>query len=74
MQDLGPTFIKAGHMMSVRPDVLPQATLDELSKLQDGIVPFDTAVAVQQIEEELDGSLGQFFTSISEEPVAAASI
>lgn len=61
-------------MMSVRPDVLPQATLDELTKLQDSVVPFDTTVAVQQIEKELGGPLGQFFTSISEEPVAAASL
>ncbi|KAL9189150.1 hypothetical protein ACHAXT_011640 [Thalassiosira profunda] len=74
LQDLGPTFIKAGQMMSVRPDVLPQATLDELTKLQDGVEAFDTAVAVRQIESELGGPLGQFFTSISEEPVAAASL
>lgn len=74
LQDLGPTFIKAGQMMSVRPDVLPQATLEELEKLQDSVVPFDTAVAVAQIEAELGGPLGQFFTSISEEPVAAASL
>lgn len=74
LQDLGPTFIKAGQMMSVRPDVLPQATLDELVKLQDSVVPFDTKVAVAQIEAELGGPLGQFFTSISEEPVAAASL
>ncbi|KAL7520031.1 hypothetical protein ACHAWX_004782 [Stephanocyclus meneghinianus] len=74
LQDLGPTFIKAGQMMSVRPDVLPQATLDELTKLQDSVVPFDTEIAVRQIEKELGGPLGQFFTSISEEPVAAASL
>ncbi len=74
LQDLGPTFIKAGQMMSVRPDVLPQATLYELTKLQDAVIPFDTQIAVQQIEDELGGPLGQFFTSISEEPVAAASL
>ena len=74
LQDLGATFIKAGQMMSVRPDVLPQPTLDELEKLQDSVVPFDTKVAVEQIERELGGPLGQFFTSISEEPVAAASL
>jgi len=74
LQDLGPTFIKAGQMMSVRPDVLPQSTLDELTKLQDSVVPFDTKTAVEVIERELGGPLGQFFTSISEEPVAAASL
>lgn len=74
LQDLGPTFIKAGQMMSVRPDVLPQSTLDELQKLQDSVQPFETKIAVEQIESELGGPLGQFFTSISEEPVAAASL
>jgi predicted unusual protein kinase regulating ubiquinone biosynthesis (AarF/ABC1/UbiB family) len=48
--------------------------LDELTKLQDSVVPFDTKIAVEQIERELGGPLGQFFTSISEEPVAAASL
>lgn len=74
LEDLGPTFIKARQMMSVRPDVLPQSTLDELVKLQDAVVPFDTAVAVRQIERELGAPLGTHFTSISEEPVAAASL
>ena len=60
--------------MSVRPDVLPKSTLDELQMLQDSVEPFDTATAIEQIERELGGPLGQFFTSISEEPVAAASL
>lgn len=74
LQDLGPTFIKMGQMMSVRPDVLPPSTLEELQKLQDSVEPFPTKTAVEQIERELGGPLGQFFTSISEEPVAAASL
>ena len=61
-------------MMSVRPDVLPQATLDELTKLQDSVVPFDSKVAIEQIERELGRPLGEVFTTISEEPVAAASL
>jgi len=74
LERLGPTYIKAGQMMSVRPDVLPKAALDELAVLQDSVKPFDTAVAVSMIEKELGGPLGQFFTEISEEPVAAASL
>jgi len=74
LEKLGPTYIKAGQMMSVRPDVLPQAALDELAVLQDSVKPFETAVAVASIEKELGGPLGQFFTEISEEPVAAASL
>jgi aarF domain-containing kinase len=74
IEELGATFIKVGQMMSIRPDVLPPATLEELTRLQDSVVPFDTKVAVAQIEQELGGPLGEFFTSISEEPVAAASL
>mmetsp|Transcript_29199 Transcript_29199/g.49133 ORF Transcript_29199/g.49133 Transcript_29199/m.49133 type:complete len:951 (-) Transcript_29199:412-3264(-) len=73
-EKLGPTYVKMGQMMSVRPDVLPQEALDELKILQDSVEPFDTKTAVQQIESELGGELGQFFTEISEEPVAAASL
>ena len=73
IEKLGPTYIKAGQMMSVRPDVLPQAALDELAILQDAVKPFDTAVAIATIESELGGALGEFFDEISEQPVAAAS-
>lgn len=74
IEKLGPTYIKAGQMMSVRPDVLPQAALDELAILQDSVKPFETATAIQIIEEELGGALGEFFDEISEVPVAAASL
>ena len=74
IEKLGPTYIKAGQMMSVRPDVLPQAALDELAVLQDAVKPFETAVAIATIEKELGGPLGQFFDEISEKPVAAASL
>ena len=42
MEELGPTYIKVGQMMSVRPDVLPQAALDELAVLQDSVEAFST--------------------------------
>ncbi len=60
--------------MSVRPDVLPQAALDELAILQDAVKPFDTKIAIATIEKELGGPLGEFFDEISELPVAAASL
>lgn len=74
IEKLGPTYIKAGQMMSVRPDVLPQAALDELAVLQDAVKPFSTADAIDTIERELGGPLGEFFDEISEAPVAAASL
>jgi len=74
IEKLGPTYIKAGQMMSVRPDVLPQAALDELAVLQDSVKPFETSVAIETIESELGGPLADFFDEISESPVAAASL
>jgi len=74
IEKLGPTYVKMGQMMSVRPDVLPDAALAELRQLQDNVEGFPTEVAVAQIEAELGGPLGQFFSEISEEPVAAASL
>lgn len=70
----GPTYVKLGQMMSVRPDVLPPAALEELKALQDSVKPFDTPTAIAQIEKELGGPLGAFFSEISEEPVASASL
>lgn len=60
--------------MSVRPDVLPTEALNELKLLQDSVKPFDTGTAIRQIESELGGSLYEFFSEISMEPVAAASL
>ena len=74
MEKLGPTYIKLGQMMSVRPDVLPDDALKELQILQDNVKAFDTSVAISQIEAELGGPLSEFFSEISEKPVAAASL
>ena len=73
-EQLGPTFIKLAQTLSVRPDVLPPSALAELAVLQDSVVPFETDVAIDIIEKELGGPLGAFFSTISEEPVAAASL
>jgi len=73
-EKLGPTYIKMGQMMSVRPDVLPTEALNELKILQDNVKPFDTAVAIQQIESELQCNLNDLFSEISNVPVAAASL
>lgn len=63
-----------GQMLSVRPDVLPKEALEELKILQDSVKAFDSDTAIRQIESELGGDLSQFFSEISLEPVAAASL
>lgn len=71
---LGPTFIKVGQALSTRPDLIRKDFLDELVKLQDQLPPFDTGLAFQMIETELDRPIEAIFSKISSEPVAAASL
>ena len=73
-EKLGPTYIKLGQMMSVRPDILPKEALNELKILQDSVQPFDNNTAVKVLESELGDKLECFFSEISENPVAAASL
>ncbi|ERM94356.1 hypothetical protein AMTRI_Chr04g252440 [Amborella trichopoda] len=72
--ELGPAFIKIAQAVSARPDVIPPAYLDELSLLQDRIAPFSTELAFSTIEEELGLPIYTFFSDISPEPIAAASL
>ncbi|MDQ2098065.1 MAG: AarF/ABC1/UbiB kinase family protein [Tychonema bourrellyi B0820] len=71
---LGPTFIKVGQALSTRPDLIRKDFLIELIKLQDQLPPFDTALAFEIIEAELDRPISDTYSQISPEPVAAASL
>ncbi len=74
LQQLGPSFIKLGQMLSTRPDLMEEPVAADLTELQDHLPPFAWADAKRIIEAELDGPVENFFASIEEEPVAAASI
>ncbi|EGJ33799.1 MULTISPECIES: AarF/ABC1/UbiB kinase family protein [Moorena] len=74
LTNLGPTFIKVGQALSTRPDLIRQDFLDELIKLQDQLPPFDNAIALSIIEQELGRSIQKLFSQISPKPVAAASL
>ena len=71
---LGPTFIKIGQWLAVRPDLVGPATMQELQQLHDAVPPFPTAVAMRMIEQQLGRPLSQVFVGISAEPLAAASL
>jgi hypothetical protein len=73
IEKLGPTYIKMGQMLSVRPDVLPQEALDELQILQDGVEGFERSVAVAMVEKELGRPLMDVFEEFGENAAAAAS-
>jgi predicted unusual protein kinase regulating ubiquinone biosynthesis (AarF/ABC1/UbiB family) len=71
---LGPAFIKIGQALSTRPDILSAAFLEELSKLQDQIPPFDNEVAHRFIAEELGVAHYDIYDELSPTPIAAASL
>ena len=74
LEELGPTFIKFGQIMSTRPDLIPPSYIDELVKLQDTVPPAPWEQVREVIEQELQAPLEELFAFISEEPVAAASL
>ncbi|WP_058234660.1 ABC1 kinase family protein [Devriesea agamarum] len=73
-EDLGPTFVKLGQLLSTREDILPAAYVRELSKLQDGTASVDGDTIVKIVEEELGGDLSTVYSSFEREPLASASI
>ena len=74
LEELGPTFIKFGQIMSNRPDLLPQELIIELEKLQDSVPPFAEKAARQLIEEELGKPISTTFKRFISTPIASASI
>lgn len=74
IEKLGPTYVKMGQMMSVRPDVLPQAALNELTILQDGVEGFETSIAREMVEKELGCKIEEVFDEFGADPAAAASL
>ncbi len=73
-EELGVTFIKLGQILSVRPDLLPENYLNELSKLQDRVPPSDAMGIRRVVEEELGKEIGEVFDYFEDEPIASASI
>ncbi|KAI0497046.1 hypothetical protein KFK09_023374 [Dendrobium nobile] len=71
---LGPFYTKLGQALSTRPDILPKAYCQELSKLLDQIPPFPSHIAIKSIESQLGAPIFDIFSDISPEPIAAASL
>ena len=73
-EELGPTFIKLGQILSLRPDIVPLKIANELRKLQDEVPPFSSEEAVKIVEEEIGKKVKEIFSYFSMDPMAAASI
>jgi ubiquinone biosynthesis protein len=72
--ELGPTFVKFGQLLSTRPDVVPPDIVFELQALQDQVTQFPYEDVERVMREELGLGVDQLFLEFEEEPVAAASI
>ncbi len=74
LDELGPTFVKFGQLLSTRPDVLPPDIIAELRGLQDDVRPVPFADVEKVIQEDLGLSIDQLFVEFEDRPIAAASI
>lgn len=74
MEELGPTFVKLGQVLSTRPDLIPQSYADEFSRLQDRVPAEKPDVIREQVQLELGYPAEELFVNFSDEPIAAASI
>jgi len=74
LDELGPTFVKFGQLLSTRPDIVPPDVVLELQKLQDDVRPIPFADVERVIREDLGMTIEQAFLAFDEQPTAAASI
>jgi ubiquinone biosynthesis protein len=74
LEELGPTYVKLGQVLSTRPDLIPVDFIIELAKLQDEVPPFDVNEVDRIIAAELGAAPDEVFTSFERIPLASASI
>lgn len=73
-EELGPTFIKFGQILSTRPDLLPEDYIEELSKLRDQAPPFSFEEIKKTFAEDFNQDIEEIFKWVDREPLASASI
>src|SRR5438552_358240 len=74
LEDLGPTYVKLGQVLSTRADLLPPAFLDALARLQDKVGPFPYEDVEAIVTAELGVRISKAFATFEEKPMAAASL
>src|SRR5437867_3725651 len=74
LDELGPTFVKFGQLLSTRPDIVPPDIIAELRALQDDVRPFPFADVERVVREELEQPIERLFLEFDEVPLASASI
>ena len=74
LEELGPTFIKIGQIMSSRPDLVPKEYCEELKKLRSKVKPMEFSLVTEILNREYNGETWNIFASIEEVPIGSASI
>jgi len=74
LEKLGPTYVKFGQFMSIRPDLIPHEFCEEFKKLQDKVPPFPFSQVRKELKRELLREPDEVFSVFEETPVAAASV
>ncbi|MCM8784799.1 MAG: AarF/UbiB family protein [Candidatus Omnitrophica bacterium] len=74
LEELGPTFIKLGQILSTRPDLIPLEYIKELENLQDNVKPENFQLMKEIIENQLNKKLEEIFDEFDEQPIASASL
>lgn len=74
LDELGPTFVKLGQIMSTREDLIPKEYCEELELLKENVTPMSFEEITKIIEEELNNKIDNVFLSINETPLGSASI
>ncbi|MFQ6003410.1 MAG: ABC1 kinase family protein [Candidatus Zixiibacteriota bacterium] len=74
LEELGPTFVKLGQVLSMRPFLIPLELVLELTKLQDEVAPFPFELVKEIVEKELKAPLEEHFSSFDTMSIASASL
>ncbi len=74
MQELGPSFVKMGQILSTRPDLLPTDLIIELKKLQEDVPPVSFDEVRAEIERTVGAPIAEVFAALDDKPLASASI
>jgi ubiquinone biosynthesis protein len=74
LEDLGPTFVKFGQVLSTRSDLIPADVVEELTRLQEHVRPFPYEQAKEMLERELKRPINELFAVFDPKPIASASL
>ena len=74
LEDLGPTYVKIGQIMSSRVDLLPESYCKELEKLRQNVKELDPQIARAVIEQETGKKIEDLFSEFRDKPLGSASI